>query len=83
MSGLNVVVVAAKGIVFEGSAHSVIVPGKNGILGIYPGHTKLMSLLKAGNIEIRKGKESVEEIPIASGLVQINRESIDILINEK
>lgn len=54
-------ILGISGVVFEGDAHSLTVPGVSGALQVLPGHASLAALTKAGDIVVRKadGVESV------------------------
>ena len=38
--------------VFDGEANMIIVPGKEGDIGILPGHSKLLSSLRPGRVMV-------------------------------
>lgn len=77
---LQVSVTSAKDVLYQDRADFVVAPGKNGILGIGPNHTKVVALLKKGTIVITNGTKE-KKIDITEGMLQVNRDSLDILIS--
>jgi F-type H+-transporting ATPase subunit epsilon len=68
--------------VFEAEVDRVEVPGLDGELGILPGHTELVSLLKAaGLLTYHIGDES-GEMAISDGLVEVTADSVTVLANK-
>ena len=43
-------IVSAEALVFTGVVHSIVAEGEKGELGIYPGHTALLTQIKPGQI---------------------------------
>jgi F-type H+-transporting ATPase subunit epsilon len=77
---ISVVITSAQEVVYSGDADFLIVPGREGVLGIGPHHTKLISLLKKGHIIIKNGSKE-RKIEVTEGMLQINRSGVDILIS--
>jgi F-type H+-transporting ATPase subunit epsilon len=68
--------------VFEADVESVEVPGLDGELGILPGHTELVSLLKpAGLLTYHLGNES-GEMAVSDGFVEVNADRVTVLANK-
>jgi F-type H+-transporting ATPase subunit epsilon len=68
--------------VFEAEVERVEVPGLDGELGILPGHTELVSLLKpAGLLTYHVGNET-GEMAISDGLVEISADRVTVLANK-
>ena len=65
----------------ERQADFLIVPGKNGLVGIMPNHTTLVSLLREGEIVLKRRGASDEKVPVREGIIQVNPTQVDILIN--
>jgi len=82
MSTINVTLVTPTGIIFDGEALNVTLPGKDGEFGVYPKHVALVSLLDAGVIDITKPDKTVESVVIDWGYAKVNENSIDILIDK-
>lgn len=67
--------------VFEAEVARVEVPGLDGELGILPGHTELVSLLKpAGLLTYHIGDET-GEMAISDGLVEVSADRVTVLAN--
>jgi len=76
---LEVVTPARK--VFEAEVDRVEVPGLDGELGILPGHTELVSLLKpAGLLTYHIGNET-GEMAISDGFVEVSADRVTVLAN--
>ena len=68
--------------VFEADVERVEVPGLDGELGILPGHTELVSLLKpAGLLTYHIGNET-GEMAISDGFVEVNDDKVTVLANK-
>jgi F-type H+-transporting ATPase subunit epsilon len=68
--------------VFEAEVARVEVPGLDGELGILPGHTELVSLLKpAGLLTYHIGDET-GEMAISDGLVEVSADRVTVLANK-
>lgn len=69
---LKVDVVNAEESLFSGNAEFVALPGIEGELGILPGHTPLITLIRPGLVRIREeGKKDEEEIFVAGGVLEV------------
>jgi len=67
--------------VFEADVDRVEVPGLDGELGILPGHTELVSLLKpAGLLTYHIGTEN-GEMAISDGFVEVSSDRVTVLAN--
>ena len=67
--------------VFEAEVDRVEVPGLDGELGILPGHTELVSLLKpAGLLTYHIGNETAE-MAISDGFVEVSSDRVTVLAN--
>jgi len=68
--------------VFEADVERVEVPGLDGELGILPGHTELVSLLKpAGLLTYHTGSET-GEMAISDGFVEVGADKVTVLANK-
>ncbi len=68
--------------VFEADVERVEVPGLDGELGILPGHTELVSLLKpAGLLTYHIGNE-IGEMAISDGFVEVSADRVTVLANK-
>jgi F-type H+-transporting ATPase subunit epsilon len=56
----------------------VVVPGSEGYLGVLPGHTPLLSMLKVGELWYRQGQEK-HYLAIAFGFVEVLPDHVTVL----
>ena len=77
----NLTVIAPEGVIYNEKADMVIVPGKEGELGILSRHISLISGLKKGEIRIKK-EEKEKKIEIEKGFMKVDKEGVEILINK-
>jgi F-type H+-transporting ATPase subunit epsilon len=56
----------------------VVVPGSEGYLGVLPGHTPLLALLKVGELWFRVGQEK-QYVAIAGGFVEVLPDRVTVL----
>jgi F-type H+-transporting ATPase subunit epsilon len=54
------------------------VPGKEGYLGILPGHAPLISELKVGELSYRRGREA-SHLAVSGGFVEVLPDQVTIL----
>ncbi|CAA6801485.1 MAG: F0F1 ATP synthase subunit epsilon [uncultured Campylobacterales bacterium] len=74
-------IVSPSGVIYEGEATMVILPGKEGELGVLAGHSSLLALLQSGTIEISYQDGKKDLVAIDWGYAKINPQSISILVN--
>jgi F-type H+-transporting ATPase subunit epsilon len=75
---LNLHVVTAEKTVVDAEADEVTLPGEMGYLGILPGHTALVTLLKTGVLSYRKAG-SREAFALDGGLAEISHDVVRVL----
>lgn len=68
--------------VFEADVDRVEVPGLDGELGILPGHTELVSLLKAAGLLTYHIGDETGEMAISDGLVEVSADRVTVLANK-
>jgi F-type H+-transporting ATPase subunit epsilon len=56
----------------------VVLPGREGYLGVLPGHAPLLASLKIGRVEYRKGKEPFY-LSLAWGFAEVLPERVTVL----
>ena len=79
---IHLEVVAPERKVFEADVERVEVPGLDGELGILPGHTELVSLLKpAGLLTYHTGSET-GEMAISDGFLEVSADKVTVLANK-
>ena len=75
----DVRIVSQEGEVFSGEAEELFCRGESGELGIKPGHSQLLSLLRPGAVRVlNQGKEE-ELIYVSGGLLEVQPEMVSIL----
>ncbi|GAD18468.1 ATP synthase F1 subunit epsilon [Helicobacter fennelliae] len=80
MEKLVASIVTPYGEIFSGEVDSVTLPGVEGEFGVLYGHVNLLSLLKAGVIELDHNGQK-ELVAIDWGYAEIASSKVDIIIN--
>lgn len=81
MQTLNLEIVTPDGMIFSDDVKSVVLPGSEGEFGVYPGHISLVSILKAGVVDIEKNDNTHEIVAIDWGYAKVGSDKIGILAN--
>ena len=76
---IKVDIVSAESRVYSGTAASVFIMGELGELGIYPGHSQLLTPLKPGHVRVQLADNTEEIFYISSGFVEIQPDIVTIL----
>ena len=76
---IHVDIVSAEGEVFSGPATSVIAPGSQGDLGIYPRHAPLLSLLRAGTVHLRTPSGEEQFFYVGGGALEVQPNKVTVL----
>lgn len=76
---LKVDVVNAEDTLFSGDAEFVALPGVVGELGILPGHTPLITLIRPGLVRIKLADRQEEEIFVAGGVLEVQPRHVIVL----
>ena len=70
-------------LVFNDKAGMIIVPGKEGDIGVLPGHSKLLSSLRPGRVMVYgEDKQLLQSFFVSGGFVEINPEKCIVLAEE-
>ena len=72
-------VVSAEGKIFSGRVETLQVTGSEGELGIYPGHTPLLTALKPGMVRLVKQLGGEEVIYVAGGTLEVQPHNVTVL----
>ncbi len=75
---LQLLVVTPERKVVETEADEVELPGAEGYLGILPGHTALITLLKTGVLSFRRAGRS-QAFAVSSGFAEIVNDRVSVL----
>ena len=76
---MQIEIVSAEKAIFSGDAAHIIVTGLLGELGIYPGHTQLLTALKPGPVRIVKPNGEDEILYISGGILEVQPQLVSIL----
>ena len=77
---LQLLVVTPERKAIEAEADEVELPGAEGYLGILPGHTALITLLKPGVLSFKRGGRS-EAFAVSSGFAEIASDRVSVLVD--
>ena len=70
-------------ILFKDKVGMIIVPGKDGDIGVLPGHSKLLSSLRPGRVMVYgEDKNLLKSFFVAGGFVEINPEKCIVLAED-
>lgn len=75
---LQVQITTPEKLVFERDADYAEIPGKDGYMGILPGHAALLSELGAGELKITTGGK-IESFSITGGYVEVRDDKVRVL----
>ena len=66
--------------IFDGDVIFVTLPGSAGEMTLLANHSSLISPLKKGTITIKRSDDSIQQIEIESGTLEISRNHATVLI---
>jgi F-type H+-transporting ATPase subunit epsilon len=72
-------IVSAEGEIFSGLIEFVSLRGSLGELGIYPGHTPLLTELKPGPVELRKQGGEEDIFYVSGGFLEVQPYKVTVL----
>lgn len=71
-------IVSQDRIVYQGDVDIVVLPGADGVMGVLPNHTPLLTVLKYGVVTVRsKGREEV--FTVAGGIAEVQPDQVTVL----
>ena len=80
MTTISFDLVSPENLIFNDEVGMIIVPGKDGDLGILPGHSKVMSSLRPGRVLIySEDKNLLKTFFVSGGFAEINPEKCIVL----
>ncbi|BBB14584.1 ATP synthase epsilon chain [Candidatus Rickettsiella viridis] len=79
MKSMQVDIVSAETEIFSGQVAHLVVSGLLGELGIYPGHTQLVTALKPGSVRLVKPDGEDEVLYISGGILEVQPTLITLL----
>jgi len=75
--------VSPEKLIFNDKVSMIIVPGKEGDIGVLPGHSKLLSSLRPGRVMVYgEDKKLLKAFFVSAGFVEINPEKCILLAEE-
>ena len=75
--------VSPEQLIFSDKASMIIVPGKEGDIGVLPGHSKFLSSLRPGRVMVYgEDKHLLQSFFVSGGFVEINPEKCIVLAEE-
>ena len=80
MAKISFDLVSPENLIFNDEVGTIIVPGKDGDLGLLPGHSKVMSSLRPGRVMVySENKNLIKSFFVSGGFVEINPEKCIVL----
>lgn len=83
---MNLQLVTLSGTKLDKPVYEVIIPTVDGEIGVFPDHEPLVTLAKAGVVQVREDKsdpdDRVQLYAISGGVVQIDGQVVRILVDE-
>ena len=80
MTTISFDLVSPENLIFNDEAGMIIVPGKDGDLGVLPGHSKVMSSLRPGKVMVYgEDKKMLKAFFVSGGFAEINPEKCIVL----
>ena len=64
------------------AAEMVTIPGREGDMGVMPGHAPLISTLRPGTITVTGGPNGEERFFVAGGFAEVTAEKLTVLAEE-
>ena len=83
MATISFDLVSPEQLLFNDEAGMIIVPGKDGDIGVLPGHSKLLSSLRPGRVMVYgEDKNLLKSFFVSGGFVEINPEKCIVLAED-
>ena len=78
---LKLEILTPNGIIYDGNAITVTLPGEEGEFGVLAEHSTVATLLKAGVIDIEKEDKTTESVVVNWGVVQVDEKKVVVLVD--
>jgi F0F1-type ATP synthase epsilon subunit len=75
---IDILILSPAGVIFEGKAGSITLPGEQGVFEVLPFHKAILSRLISGTLFVG-GEQAVS---IRRGLVSVNQNKVTIIVEE-
>ena len=80
MAKISFDLVSPENLIFNDDVGMIIIPGKDGDLGVLPGHSKVMSSLRPGRVMVYgEDKNLLKAFFVSGGFAEINPEKCIVL----
>ena len=80
MTKISFDLVSPENLIFNDEVGMIIIPGKDGDLGVLPGHSKIMSSLRPGRVMVYgEDKNLIKSFFVSGGFTEINPEKCIVL----
>ena len=80
MTTISFDLVSPEKLIFNDDVGMIIIPGKDGDLGVLPGHSKIMSSLRPGRVMVYgEDKNLLKSFFVSGGFAEINPEKCIVL----
>ena len=79
MKTMELDIVSAEASIFNGQVTFLAATGNSGELGIYPGHTALITSLKPGQIRAQLAEGQEEVFYISGGMLEVQPDAVTVL----
>ena len=77
MTKISFDLVSPEKLIFSDEVGMIIVPGKDGDLGVLPGHSKLVSSLRPGRVMVYgEDKNLLKSFFVSGGFAEVNPEKL-------
>ena len=81
MAHLEVDVVAADRRVWRGEARMVSAPAADGEMGILPGHTPVLAVLRRGKVRITPVDGAVRLVQVDEGFLSVDSDRVTVVVH--
>ena len=80
MATISFDLVSPENLIFNDEVGMIIVPGKDGDIGVLPGHSKLISSLRSGRVMVYgENKDLLKSFFVSGGFAEVNPERCIVL----
>ena len=80
MAKISFDLVSPENLIFNDEVGMIIVPGKDGDIGVLPGHSKLISSLRSGRVMVYgENKDLLKSFFVSGGFAEVNPQKCIVL----
>lgn len=83
---MNLQLITLQGVKIDEPVYEVILPTSSGEIAVFPGHEPLVTVARAGVIQVRREPEHSDErmelFAISGGVIEINQAGVRVLVDE-